>query len=67
MAPAPAPGSALRAVPELSVIVPTFNERANIPILVERLSRVLAGSEWEVLFVDDNSPDGTAAAARTLG
>jgi dolichol-phosphate mannosyltransferase len=67
VAPAPAPGSALRAVPELSVIVPTFNERANIPILVERLSRVLAGSEWEVLFVDDNSPDGTAAAARTLG
>ena len=62
-----APSSALRPAPELSVVVPTFNERANVPILVERLARVLAGSEWEVLFVDDNSPDGTAAVARALG
>jgi len=62
-----ASSSALRPAPELSVVVPTFNERANVPILVERLARVLAGSEWEVLFVDDNSPDGTAAVARALG
>jgi len=47
--------------------VPTFNERANIPILVERLSRLLASYDWEVVFVDDNSPDGTAAAARAIG
>ena len=58
---------ALRPAPELSVIVPTFNERQNIPILVERLGRVLAGCDWEVLFVDDNSPDGTAAVARAIG
>jgi dolichol-phosphate mannosyltransferase len=57
----------VRPAPELSVIVPTFNERANIPILVERLSRLLAGCDWEILFVDDNSPDGTAAAARGIG
>jgi dolichol-phosphate mannosyltransferase len=62
-----AAGFAPRPVPELSVIVPTFNERANVPILVERLAQVLAGCEWEVLFVDDNSPDGTAAVARALG
>jgi dolichol-phosphate mannosyltransferase len=56
-----------RPAPELSVVVPTYNERANIPILVERLAQVLAGRDWEVLFVDDNSPDGTAAVARALG
>jgi dolichol-phosphate mannosyltransferase len=59
--------AAVRPAPELSVIVPTFEERANVPILVERLSRVLAACDWEVVFVDDNSPDDTAAVARALG
>jgi dolichol-phosphate mannosyltransferase len=59
--------SEVRPAPELTVVVPTFNERANIPILVERLDRVLADCDWEVVFVDDNSPDGTAAAARAIG
>ncbi|MGB6536660.1 MAG: glycosyltransferase family 2 protein [Xanthobacteraceae bacterium] len=58
---------AMRLAPELSVIVPTFNERANVPLLVERLSQRLASCDWEVIFVDDNSPDGTAAAARAIG
>ena len=66
-APLRAPTSAVRPAPELSVVVPTYNERANVPILVERLAHVLAGCDWEVLFVDDNSPDGTAAVARALG
>ena len=47
--------------------MPTFNERANVPILVERLSRLLVSCNWEIIFVDDNSPDGTAAAARAIG
>jgi dolichol-phosphate mannosyltransferase len=51
---------------ELSVIVPTFNEAGNVRLLVARLSDVLAGIRWEVIFVDDNSPDGTAATARQL-
>jgi dolichol-phosphate mannosyltransferase len=59
--------AAVRAAPELSIIVPTFNEHANIPLLVDRLSRLLASHDWEVIFVDDNSPDGTAAAARAIG
>ena len=59
--------AAVRPAPELSIVVPTFNERANVPILVERLSRLFPSNNWEVLFVDDNSPDGTAAAARALG
>src|SRR5215469_3028460 len=58
---------ATRHAPELTVVVPTFNERANIPLLVARLQRTLDGIDWEVVFVDDNSPDGSAAAARALG
>ena len=56
-----------RPAPELSIVVPTFKEHDNVPLLVEKLARTLEGIDWEVIFVDDNSPDGTAAAARTLG
>jgi dolichol-phosphate mannosyltransferase len=59
--------SGVTPAPELSVIVPTYNERDNVPILVELLKRTLEDVSWEVIFVDDNSPDGTAAAARALG
>jgi dolichol-phosphate mannosyltransferase len=59
--------TAVRPAPELSIVVPTFNERANVPILIERLSSLLASCDWEVVFVDDNSPDGTAAVARVIG
>ena len=59
--------AAARPAPELCIVVPTFNERANVSILVERLARLLVSSDWEVVFVDDNSPDGTAAAARAIG
>ena len=54
------------AAPELSIVVPTFNEAANVPTLVGLLDRTLAGVAWEVIFVDDNSPDGTASVAKTL-
>ncbi len=52
--------------PDLTVVVPTFNERENIPLLCERLSNVLAGIAWEAIFVDDDSPDGTADAVRAI-
>lgn len=52
---------------ELAVIVPTFNETANVAPLLARLSTALAGFSWEVIFVDDNSPDGTADHVRQLG
>ena len=72
MNPSPVPAragvpTAEHPAPELTIVVPTFNEQANIPLLVERLSRLLTSCDWEVIFVDDNSPDGTAAAARTIG
>jgi dolichol-phosphate mannosyltransferase len=64
---APESASALHAAPELTVVVPTFNERENVLVLIERLRRVLVGRYWEVIFVDDDSPDGTAELARALG
>jgi dolichol-phosphate mannosyltransferase len=64
---APAARAATVPAPELTVVVPAFNERANVPLLVARLHRTLDGVDWEVIFVDDNSPDGTTAAVRALG
>jgi dolichol-phosphate mannosyltransferase len=62
---APVPAATL-AVPELTVILPTYNERANVPLIVTALRRALAGIAFEVVFVDDNSPDGTAAIAHEI-
>jgi dolichol-phosphate mannosyltransferase len=54
------------AAPFLSVIVPTYREAANVPVLFERLTSVLADIGWEMIVVDDNSPDGTADIAFSL-
>ncbi len=51
---------------ELAVVLPTFNERANLETLVERLDAALDGIAWEAIVVDDNSPDGTADTARAI-
>ncbi|MBW8725460.1 MAG: glycosyltransferase family 2 protein [Inquilinus limosus] len=47
---------------ELAVVVPTLNEVGNVGRLVELLDAALAGIAWEVIFVDDDSTDGTAEA-----
>ena len=49
---------------ELTVVVPTFEERDNIAPLIARLAAALDGISWEVVFVDDDSPDGTAGAVQ---
>jgi dolichol-phosphate mannosyltransferase len=54
-------------MPELSVIVPTFNERSNLEALAGAVDTALAGIDYEIIFVDDDSPDGTAEAARAMG
>ncbi|MGE0062981.1 MAG: glycosyltransferase [Xanthobacteraceae bacterium] len=55
-----------RAAPELAVILPTFNERANLPIVTARIAQALAGIDWEIVIVDDNSPDGTGEEANRI-
>jgi dolichol-phosphate mannosyltransferase len=45
--------------PDLSVVIPTFNERDNIEPLIDSIKAALDGIHWEAIFVDDNSPDGT--------
>jgi len=50
----------------LSVVVPTFNERDNVSELVARIDRCLAGIAWEIMFVDDDSTDGTLDVLRDL-
>src|SRR5512141_2089408 len=64
----PGPESPPQAVvtPQLSVVVPTFNERDNVTTLFRRLEAALAGKAWEVIFVDDNSPDATWRVVRAL-
>jgi dolichol-phosphate mannosyltransferase len=51
---------------QLSVVVPTFNERDNVTKLFQKLEATLSGVAWEVIFVDDNSPDGTWDVVRGL-
>ena len=52
--------------PELTIVVPCYNERPNVSVLVRRLAITLEGLRWEVIFVDDNSPDDTALEVRRL-
>lgn len=52
---------------ELAVVIPTLDERANVPLLVARLNEALAGLSWEAIFVDDDSSDGTADLVRRIG
>lgn len=51
---------------ELAVVIPTYNERENILTLLAALEETLSGTEWEAVFVDDDSPDGTAEFIRAV-
>jgi dolichol-phosphate mannosyltransferase len=62
----PPPSERPRPAPELSIVVPTFNERENVPRLIDMLRAALPGVDWELIIVDDNSPDGTAEAAKLI-
>jgi dolichol-phosphate mannosyltransferase len=64
----PMPERAVAVAPtaELTVVVPTYREAGNVEALVGLLDAALAGVAWEVVFVDDDSPDGTADLVRTV-
>ena len=52
--------------PKISVVLPTYNERANIVPLVQAIGAALEGRDYEILVVDDNSKDGTYQAVEDL-
>jgi dolichol-phosphate mannosyltransferase len=64
----PAPPVPQQAIdlPIISVVVPTFNERDNVTTLYRRLEAAFKDVPWEVVFVDDNSPDETWQVVRGL-
>src|SRR5260370_37976902 len=51
---------------ELTIVVPTLNERDNIAPFLDQLELVLPGVAWEVIFVDHDSLDGTAGVVRAI-
>lgn len=50
----------------ISIVIPTYNEKDNIVELVVRLEKTLVDAPYEIIFVDDDSPDGTAGFVRSL-
>ncbi|MCG6168102.1 glycosyltransferase family 2 protein [Leptospira sanjuanensis] len=52
--------------PEISVILPTYNERENVPILLPKIAEALKNASFEIILVDDNSPDKTWEVAESL-
>ncbi|MBS0419106.1 MAG: glycosyltransferase family 2 protein [Proteobacteria bacterium] len=53
-------------MPDVSIVVPTFREAPNVRELHARVADVMGSQRWEIIFVDDDSPDGTADLARAL-
>ena len=51
---------------KISVVIPTYNERENLPELIKRLNNALSGYKFELIVVDDDSPDGTWELAKKL-
>jgi dolichol-phosphate mannosyltransferase len=52
--------------PSLSIVLPTYNERGNIKILIQGIEKTFEHVNHEIIVVDDNSPDGTAKVAEEL-
>jgi dolichol-phosphate mannosyltransferase len=65
VAPKAAPGAGPSPL-ELGVVIPTFQEAPNVRPLLARLEAALQGVVWQAIFVDDDSPDGTAAEVKAI-
>jgi len=51
---------------QLSIVIPTYNESGNVRPLSEAIAKAFSGIGYEIVFVDDGSPDGTSGAIRSL-
>lgn len=51
---------------KISIVVPTYNERENLPILIEKLQNILSNIDFEMIVIDDNSPDKTWKLAEEM-
>ena len=60
------PAAAATRALELSVVIPTFKEALNVEPLLAKLAAALTGVTWQAIFVDDDSPDGTAAVVKRV-
>jgi dolichol-phosphate mannosyltransferase len=52
--------------PTLTVVIPCYNEQPNVAPMIAKLDAALTGLLWEVIYVDDDSPDGTADEVRAV-
>lgn len=52
--------------PLVSIVVPTLNERGNVEAVIAAVAGAMGSTPWELIFVDDDSPDGTAEAAKAI-
>lgn len=59
-------GTRMREPVDVTIVVPTFNERDNVPILIKKIEASLQSLRWEIIVVDDDSPDGTAQVVRQI-
>lgn len=58
--PAPAPAPDAAGAPRVTIVLPTYNEADNVLVAIDRIAAVMGAIPFEVIVVDDNSPDGTA-------
>jgi len=56
----------MASTPEISIVIPTFNETDNIVEVIESVTMALVDVAWEIIVVDDDSPDGTAARVKQI-
>lgn len=54
------------SVASVSIVIPTYNESANVSIMRDKLDAVLGNWQWEVIFIDDDSPDGTSETVAAM-
>ncbi|MEM7027870.1 MAG: glycosyltransferase, partial [Pseudomonadota bacterium] len=51
---------------DISIVIPTYNEKENIDLIFNAIRKSLNSISWEIIFVDDNSPDNTAAFVNAI-